>query len=350
MYDLKALTRIVDGLVPEVCAATDLDHQSPHYGSTVTRKAQCPEFDAVSLTLLAFAYAHPSSGYHGDDRVLTAIQAHCDYAHRDLSPEGLISLKSTNWHSPPDTAFAVDALWRLREGELSVTAGVGQPQFMSVKLGPVELACVKIALPYFGATFIPHQIEAIDGGIALIDDHCKDVFEPGYRLPLGRSVPIDRLSELHATRDRWPLPPVKMRVDIRRVEDGFELCMKVSGGVAGLVGQFECAFLDSGVWETPSGATQADGDRTAMLFAEWGAFHHQGWAISIGPGSLAHQMWRMRNSQPEPGFRVVVPFTVADENHLRIRCGRWSPASRRVVQPITPRTKTEVTNDSVDQP
>ncbi len=563
MYELKAMVRIVDDLIPEVCAVTDLDRRSPRFGSTVTRKAQCAEFDAAGLTMLGFAYAHPLSRYHADDRVFTVLAAQCEYAHRDLSPEGLTSLKSTNWHSPPDTAFAVDTLvpllmscrrhldapcaaaidkllsplvqtmargiigrgfhtpnhrwvitgalsmagqlfpdldadayvdqllgegvdidadgqyserstgiynavsnrglintaiyrdrpdlfepvranlgmmadmfhhdasvvtlfsarqdrgqrvvpmslavsyllmglrdgnnewlayadqlfahsthdrtsalllhpflidpeaaerppihartkhryttlfpaagvWRHRDSELSVTAGVGQPQFMSVKLGPVELASVKISLPYFGANFVPHGLEAIDGGIALIDDQCNREFEPSYRLPLGQAVPLDRLGERHATRDRWPLPPVQMRVEVSRVEDGFDLRLRVTGGVPGLIGQFECAFVDDGVWETPCGATQAEADRTALLFAEWGAFHREGWAISVGPGSCAHQMWHMRNSQPEPGFRVVVPFEVAIENHLNIRCGRWSPASRRIVQPLAPAPQAEV--------
>ncbi len=558
-YMYAEMVQLADGEIPRIAAATDTAPTSPEQGAVIVEPIACPAFDWRATALLAFAYACPDSRYHGDQRVLDLLIMQRDYAVRDLSPEGLTSLKSTNRHSPPDTGFAIDTLapvlidcrrrrkesrhaarvddllgplvermsrgmigrgfhtpnhrwvvtgalsmaqwlfpdikasdyidqilaetvdinadgqyierstgvynaianrglmataefhnrpdllgavranlammtelfhydgsvltlfsarqdqgqrkvpdamavsylvmghrdgneqwlayadhifdsdepgramgmllypftvvpelrdrrpakacvkqvctrhfpasgiWRHRDHELSLTVGSHSPRFVNVRYGEVELACVKVCVPYFGgAVFNADRMQVDDDGVHLMDDDANARSKPGFVLPLGKPVPLDRYSQLQETRERWDLPTMSMSLHVKQVKGGLDLSLKIKGGVPDLVGQFECNFVGPGIWETASGASEVHDGQSTLLFDGHGAFHRNVEAISVGPGSPSHRMWQMRNSDPEAGYRVIVPFNVTAEKTLEIRYGLWSPTQRRVVHPMQP--------------
>jgi hypothetical protein len=62
------------------------------------------------MAVWAAAYVCPESRYCGDAGVLAALERAADFMLRRQHPDGTVSLGSTNFNSPPDTAFVVGGL------------------------------------------------------------------------------------------------------------------------------------------------------------------------------------------------------------------------------------------------
>lgn len=228
--------------------------------------------------------------------------------------------------------FPASGLWRKREDKLSAAVGIDNVKFFSMIFGEAELNSVKVAVPYFGgAQLNADRMKEIEGGVLLEDDDCNPVHRPEYRLPLASPVTSENYGELDKTREKWLLPNPAMAAEVIEVENGFDIKVQLKGGLPKLCGQFECSFVGSGHWETESGVIETENGNSAILLNGNGTFYKDQYGISIGSGSTAHRMWTMRGTDPEPGFRVVVPFYVDQEPVLKIRYGIWSYASRKIV-------------------
>lgn len=76
------------------------DSHGIHHGHTA----------AVFLKNAAAAYFHPLSAHHADGGLLEAMTLAAGFLERVQNEEGNIDLLSTNFNSPPDTAFAVHSV------------------------------------------------------------------------------------------------------------------------------------------------------------------------------------------------------------------------------------------------
>lgn len=135
---LHALARDVEqDLMQQI---TDADH--PLYGAYIPHESGLDEAGhggatryLVSCGLLVLArQTHPQAAPAAPDTNLLLERMHitADYLLRAQRPSGLIDLRSTNYDSPPDTAFAVQLLCAL------VELGRGQPVLAEV-LDKVEM-------------------------------------------------------------------------------------------------------------------------------------------------------------------------------------------------------------------
>ena len=224
--------------------------------------------------------------------------------------------------------YPVSGLWRVKRGLLSATAASGNTVAFAVRWGDVELGAVKIAGTYsHTAKFTADEFEAVEGGVRLTHRGTARPI-PGYDLPLGRPVAPAEFAALRSTRERWTLPPLDQRLEIREVPGGFDLHLSTSGGLERVTFQIECCFAGPGEWETADQVSQVENGQTTVLKAGYGTFHRGAHGIRIGPGNHAHRMWQMRGTEPESGtFRVLITLQTPVDHTLEIRYGEWSPAT-----------------------
>lgn len=228
--------------------------------------------------------------------------------------------------------FPASKLWRVREGALSATAVTASRAFFSLRYGDVHLEALKISGTYHGTThFAPDTVEELPTGIRLVHRGSTRPL-PGYELPLGRPIPWGAFPASRAERERWTLPPMDIVVDIEEVESGFDLRLRTFDGLQGVTFQVECCFEGPGEWETQDQVIKVAAGQTAILKSGYGTFHRGDFGISVGPGGAGHRMWHMRGTDPEPGFfRVLISLVAPLDHTIRLRYGRWSPASSQLV-------------------
>jgi hypothetical protein len=225
--------------------------------------------------------------------------------------------------------FPASGLWRVKRGLLSATAATHNMTIFAVRYGEANLKAVKIAGTYLDtARFAADTLEASgDDGIRLIH-HGHNQKLPGYELPLDQPVAYGEFARLRPQRQRWTLPPLDQVLEIREVEQGFDLHLKTEGGLERITFQIECCFEGPGEWETADQVIQVENGQTAILKSGYGIFHRGDHAIRLAPGHIAHRMWHMRNTEPEPdSFRVLITLTTPLDHIFEIRCGRWSPVT-----------------------
>jgi hypothetical protein len=276
--------------------------------------------NGVWASLADHLVAHGSDAAHGV-WLIQPFLACPDYRHDTLARQPL-----------PDKyrkVYPASGLWRVRSGLLSATAATGNLTAFAVRCGDVALKAVKIASTYsMAGTFAAETLEATEGGVRLTHQAAAKHI-PGYDLPLGRPVPPGEFARLRPERERWTLPLMDQILDIREVDGGFDLRVRTQGGLDRVTYQFECCFEGPGEWETADQVIRVDNGQTTILKSGHGVFHRGEHGISVGPGSDAHRMWQMRNTEPEPdSFRVLLTFRTPIDRILEIRCGRWSPATK----------------------
>jgi hypothetical protein len=117
-----------DTAVSQLLTAQVTDRSSPWPGSIPDRfglhgaGAAGGAIETFTASLL-----HPQSKYHGDAALMERIQLAAAFLERSQSPEGNVDLPTTNFNSPPDTAFvtnnvATAAAVAQRHGMPEVTA------------------------------------------------------------------------------------------------------------------------------------------------------------------------------------------------------------------------------------
>lgn len=247
--------------------------------------------------------------------------------------------------------FPAAGIWRVKDGDLSAAAFAGTTSVFLLRYGSVELRALKVArcrAP--GGRFEADTTEEIERGVRLTQKADRRIAS-GYDLPLGRPVGFDEFEELrstdydhirtkqeqrslkqlellHASRDRWTLPPTDVQIDIREAESGFDIELLTIGGHDRNPAQIELCFTGPGIWEAGGTACEAIPGASAFLLSGFGTFHNHRHAITVGPGASAHRMWHMRGTEPEPdAFRVLIALETPVEHPLQIRYGPWSPVS-----------------------
>jgi len=237
--------------------------------------------------------------------------------------------------SLPDSfsiTYPAARMWRIRRGALSATAVAGHRIPFAVRYGEVDLKAVKLFGSYIlAARFEADQFEPTDGGVRLI--HRGETRKvPGYDLPLGRPVPFGKFGDMDAERQRWTQPPMDIILEIREAPSGFDLHVQTTGGMDRILFQIECCFDGPGEWETDTQVTQVENGQTVILKKGYGTFRRGRHGIRIGPGSIAHRVYAMRNSEPEPdSFRVLVTLQTPVDRVFEIRYGAWSAATGKLV-------------------
>ena len=238
---------------------------------------------------------------------------------------------------PPDdfsTVFLASRLWRVKRGLLSATAMGGNFTSFAVRYGEVNLKTVKIFETYYNTSkFETDTFEAFENGVRMV--HRGDTRrQRNYDLPLGRPVPFDDFYAVQAEREHWALSPFDILLDIREVQRGFDLHLQTEGALDRIAFQIECCFEGPGEWETDGQVIRVNNGQTAILKSGYGIFHRGEYGIRIGPGSVAHRMWQMRGSEPEPdSFRVLVTLQTPIDCAFEIRYGTWSTATSGLLEP-----------------
>ena len=225
--------------------------------------------------------------------------------------------------------YPASGLWRVRRGPLSATAATGSRAAFAVRYGDVNLRSVKFSGTYLlSANFSADRMAPIDGGMRL-ERAGRAHPLPGYELPLGRPLAFGSVHAARPSRQRWTLPPIDLRLDIREVENGFDLRYLTRGGLDRIPIEIECAFEGPGEWETADQVTQVTAGMTSVLKSGHGTFRRGDQAIRIGPGSGVHYDWQMRESEPSlDSFRVLITLQTPVDRTLEIRYGSWSLATR----------------------
>ena len=84
--------------------------------------------------------------------------------------------------------------------------------------------------------------------------------------------------------------------------------------------------------ETESVLIEGKEGNTAFLKRGTALYRMGDDAISVGPGSHAHSMWAMRNSESRSDvFRLLITDMAPLERTIQIRCGTWSATEKRLL-------------------
>ncbi|MEM1058548.1 MAG: hypothetical protein AAGK14_04805 [Verrucomicrobiota bacterium] len=233
--------------------------------------------------------------------------------------------------------FPQSRLWCVKDRQLLATASAGTAMPFSLSFRDLELAAVRIRGGYFHqADFEATSIEKTERGVRLRRHNER---EPGWDLPVGRPVKFRQPSEYYAfataERERWPLPPLHLILEIDRLENGFDLHFQTDGGVARTAFRVEFCFSGTGYWETAAQLAPALPGGSAWLKAGTGYFHNHREAISVEGGSDVHRLgFEQLETRPRDDLFVVgIPMVSPVSETFQIRCGDWSMESRQLLAP-----------------
>jgi hypothetical protein len=78
--------------------------------------------------------------------------------------------------------------------------------------------------------------------------------------------------------------------------------------------------------------TDGAAGHTAFLRKGFATYHKGADAIFVGPGSIAHRMRDMRNSELEPtAFRLLTTLVTPVDHTIQIRTGIWSETTESIL-------------------
>ena len=235
-------------------------------------------------------------------------------------------------------SFPVSGLWRVRRGGASATAAAGLTSPFSVVYGQAEMT-LKLCSTYFatgqfvGEDFVGSEREAHLQHMG----HNKIYPEKDYRggiywLPIDEQVDAENWQEVRGRRATYELPPLQVSLRMVSVEGGFDLHLATSGGLDGVPFQIEFSFTPGGTLETQNVLLEGKEGNTAFLKRGTALYRVGNDAISVGPGSHAHSMWAMRNSESSSDvFRLLITDMAPLERTIQIRCGTWSATEKKLL-------------------
>ncbi|WP_395091930.1 hypothetical protein [Armatimonas sp.] len=210
---------------------------------------------------------------------------------------------------------------RIRRGALSATVFGSTARLLHLVAGQVELVSVKISQSYFGVgRFVGDSIREDDGAVILRSEGKLSPYRPGYELPLGRPVPLERYSELRAERTLRRVPYCLSELTVREIEGGITLHYKTLDGMDRVPAQIALDFAPGGIWETDDTALQPLAGQVIFLKRGTGRMRYGRDVIEISPGASAHQMWAMRDAEIAPGLvRVLLTFLTPVEANVTLK-------------------------------
>jgi hypothetical protein len=211
---------------------------------------------------------------------------------------------------------------RIRRGVLSATVFGGTTRLLHLVAGQAELVSVKISQAYFGVgRFVGDSIREERGGaVVLRSEGTLSPYRPGYELPLGRPVPPERYQEMRSERVLRRVPNCLSELTVRECESGLELRYVTLDGMDRVPAQLALDFAPGGIWETDDTAFQPQAGQVIFLKNGMGRMRYGRDVIELSPGTAAHQMWAMRDSEPAPGLvRVLLTFLTPLEHTVFLR-------------------------------
>lgn len=176
MYDLRTAIARTENLAEAMFHNQETDAGAPGRYVPPDGVASGSHGDnAKLLAALARLYFEPDSRFYGDAAILARIDRALDFQRSLVEETGLIDLVSTNWQSPPDTAFTMQLLAPLLEVVERAPGG-----------GSVSAARSGGAIP--GASAIR------DGLIAYLERTARAVVGAGFHTPNHRWVVCSALA------------------------------------------------------------------------------------------------------------------------------------------------------------
>ena len=230
--------------------------------------------------------------------------------------------------------YPTSGLWRVRRNKISATAAAGLTTPFSVVYGQAELAAVKLSSTYFATgQFVGEDFAESGEGVRMLHKGRNSIYPEKeymggiYWLPIDEKVTAENWREVRGRRETYELPPLEVELTIEEVAGGFDLQVQTAGGLDGVPFQIECNFAPGGTFETASSLSEGKAGQTVFLKSGHGVYRVGDDAIQVGPGSMQHTMWRMRNSEVDEGsLRVLIALMAPLRQTLEIRCGQWSDA------------------------
>jgi len=229
-------------------------------------------------------------------------------------------------------SMPTSGIWRVRKNQQSATAAIGIKTPFSVKHGDIEVG-IKVCATYFGlGQFQADRLVETNTGIKLESDGKGRRYDgPSYAHPVGRVVSMDEYSGVMSEREVTVLERLTMTLEIDVVTGGFDLRLTTSEPYDNIPLEILYAFSPGGTLHSDSLIADGEAGHTAFLRTGHATFHKGADAISIGPGSTAHTMRDMRNSEPEPtAFRVLTTYRIPVDTIFQIRTGTWSEATQSI--------------------
>jgi hypothetical protein len=213
-------------------------------------------------------------------------------------------------------------LARARAGAWSLSAFTERAELLRVGPAALGLRAVSVALPYFGVGQChARKIDARGAALTLTLHGLPHPRRPGYELPIGRPVPVERWEETLLERQLRRLPAIGGTLTARLARDGVTLALRTQGALRGIPVQlaldFEpgVQFRIAGRWRRPRAGEVFFLPAGTQLTARRGA---QTW--TLGPGADAHRINPMRDAwAPSDTVRVIVALAQPAAHTLRLR-------------------------------
>ncbi len=235
-------------------------------------------------------------------------------------------------------SYPVSGLWRVRRGATSATVAAGLTTPFAVVCGKAEMT-LKLCSTYFATgQFVGEDFTGDASSAALQHKGRNKIYpEKGYTggiywLPIDERVDADNWQAVRSRRDVYALPALEVALRVQEVDGGFDLHIASSGGLDGVPFQIECNFAPGGILQTDGIIMEGKEGNTAFLKSGHALYRMGDDAISVGPGSHAHSMWAMRNSEVDArAFRLLITDRTPVQKTVEIRCGTWSDSAQRLV-------------------
>ncbi len=194
--------------------------------------------------------------------------------------------------------FKDSGLVHIRRGNYDACIIAANPAFFTFHKGNTVLQGVRFASAFFGkGQFTSNELIQEDGAWKLIQELEGPYYQPLPDELVSGNNDWDRIPR--SRREKSEIQRLKSTVDIREVENGFELEVKIEGTDRVPV-TLELIFRPGGAFD---GVEKLEEEPYAWLLKEgMGSYTYQEQSIDFGPGTYGHRWLRLRGALPGDGF------------------------------------------------
>jgi hypothetical protein len=225
------------------------------------------------------------------------------------------------------TFLPFNGVHRVRRGLLSSSFFQRATRLATVTFGQAELTAIKFSQTYFGqyiGRFQADEMHFTDERLTMISRGQANPRRPGYEMPLGRPIPHEEWHAALAERELRRLPHAVSELVMEEGSDewgqGFDLHLRTLEGTAGVTAQMAFDFPPGGIWETNDTRLQPQAGQVIFLQQGYGSMRYGNDVLRLGPGTVAHGTWAMREAEPAPEHvRVLVPFLLPVDYTFSLR-------------------------------